>query len=271
MKNWIRHVCYPEKEEALFYYVKINAIKKAWVTPNKQKLKQLTQQPPTNTEQELHPGNEAKEWNIGPKRSAVFFFGLSCARCNNCGSHEDKLVIGLGSLPFSFFFDMSQALPFSFDVELLEKFFFFQIAKASSPELGSQKEPGQQEQRSSNEWDSRDWSGSPNFFFFCIAGQVRDRVSGLPNFEENTSSMVQLSRTTLFIEWSLSLCHSWSPWIIFSCASAARNDNLNVQADGRLAAHLRETPAPHIMALICSICWTFLQFNWKVRLFTPGD
>ena len=165
-ENWIRHVCYPEKEEALFYYVKINAIKKAWVTPNKQKLKQLTQQPPTNTEQELHPGNEAKEWNIGPKRSAVFFFGLSCARCNNCGSHEDKLVIGVGSLPFSFFFDMSQALPFSFDVELLEKFFFFQIAKASSPELGSQKEPGQQEQRSSNEWDSRDWSGLPNFFFF---------------------------------------------------------------------------------------------------------
>ena len=27
----------------------------------------------------------------------------------------------------------------------------------------------------------------------------------------------------------------------------ARNDNLNVQADGRLAAHLRETSAPHIL------------------------
>ena len=26
-----------------------------------------------------------------------------------------------------------------------------------------------------------------------------------------------------------------------------RDDLLNVQADGRLAAHLRETPAPHIM------------------------
>ena len=34
---------------------------------------------------------------------------------------------------------------------------------------------------------------------------------------------------------------------LFSNVPTARNDNLNVQADGRLAAHLRETPAPHIM------------------------
>ena len=33
----------------------------------------------------------------------------------------------------------------------------------------------------------------------------------------------------------------------FPNVPTARNDNLNVQADGRLAAHLRETPAPHIM------------------------
>ena len=33
----------------------------------------------------------------------------------------------------------------------------------------------------------------------------------------------------------------------FSNVPTARNDNLNVQADGRLAAHLCETPAPHIM------------------------
>ena len=33
----------------------------------------------------------------------------------------------------------------------------------------------------------------------------------------------------------------------FPNVPTARNDNLNVQADGRLAAHLRETPAPHIL------------------------
>ena len=33
----------------------------------------------------------------------------------------------------------------------------------------------------------------------------------------------------------------------FPNVPTARDDNLNVQADGRLAAHLRETPAPHIM------------------------
>ena len=33
----------------------------------------------------------------------------------------------------------------------------------------------------------------------------------------------------------------------FPNVPTARDDNLNVQADGRLAAHLRETPAPHIL------------------------
>ena len=33
----------------------------------------------------------------------------------------------------------------------------------------------------------------------------------------------------------------------FPNAPTARNDNLNVQADSRLAAHLRETPTSHIM------------------------
>ena len=35
-------------------------------------------------------------------------------------------------------------------------------------------------------------------------------------------------------------------------APTVRDDLLNVQADGRLAAHLRETPAPHIMEVFSS-------------------
>ena len=38
-----------------------------------------------------------------------------------------------------------------------------------------------------------------------------------------------------------------SPLYFSTSAPTVRDDILNVQADGRLAAHLRETPAPHIL------------------------
>ena len=37
------------------------------------------------------------------------------------------------------------------------------------------------------------------------------------------------------------------PTYLSTSAPTVRDDLLNVQADGRLAAHLRETPAPYIM------------------------